>query len=177
MDKKMKRYTLQIFVCSLMLAVGIVYCLMAHTEWAFVLIPVLGCFAVLLTWALLVRFVLARNPERYLCKSFVRPLYYSLQVPLWTVYTFLLFALPVDDSQWSATLTEALVALLITVFMFVAPVLGAVFSILSITFGVKHLRTTPETENYFYREGPLVLSCLLGVLLLALCVFGVFFIL
>ena len=177
MDKQIKKYTLEIFISSLVLVAGITYCMVKHTEWAFMLIPVLGCFAVLLTWGLLARFVLARNAERYLCKSFVRPLYYALQVPLWMVYTFVLFALPVDSSEWSVTLTETLVALLITVFMFVAPVIGAVLGVLSLAFGVKHLKNTPQTESHFYREGPLVLSCLLGVLVMALCVFGVFFIL
>lgn len=173
-EKKSKKpLAVRAAVLAVVLTLGVVYMLTMHSEWNMIVVPVLSGLAVALTWALLQIFCFSVRPQRY-TKSFARPIYYAMLLPLWAVYCLALYFLPTDTTQWYEPLIDALTSLLLAVFFFAAPVVAAVFGLLSITFGVKHLRSTPKGETLFYREGPLVIASLLCALVFSLCVFGVF---
>lgn len=161
--------------CALLCAIvaSVWFCIATGSVMTVMLCPLIAVAGVLFTMELCRLLCFSRNPERY-GKSFQRPIFYAMAAPLWVVYTIGLYALPVDAASWSEPLADALMALMMALALFVVPAAAAILGILAVAFGVKHVQTTPKTEKIPYREGPLVLACLLCALVAGLCIFGVF---
>ncbi|MEG2166112.1 MAG: hypothetical protein RRY96_07445 [Ruthenibacterium sp.] len=153
-------------IASLILAIvcvgGLLYFWRNPSVLALVFFPLLAMCATALVRCLLTAFVFCLHPEKWLAKTFRRTLRFTLIMPLWTLFTGLFLLLPGESLAFlDETLTEAVIILGIAIALTIVPMAFLVCGIVSIGCGVSHIKHTPATETHLYREGPLVLACLL----------------
>ncbi|MEG0911316.1 MAG: hypothetical protein RSF70_07000 [Ruthenibacterium sp.] len=153
-------------IASLILAIvctgGLLYFWQFPSVLALVSFPLLAICATALVWCLLTAFVFCLHPEKWLAKTFRRTLRFTIIMPLWALFTVLFLMMPGESLAFlDETLTESVIILGLALTMTVIPIVFLLCGIASICFGISHIKHTPATENHLYREGPLVLACVL----------------
>lgn len=160
MDKKYQRMMLGSGMLSLL---GTAFCVMYPSAWVLVAAPIVAIFWVAFFWSTLAKLVLCKNPQRLLKKPFTRCLFCTLCVPFWFSITTALLSMAPPVPQGQENLVDALGVLVVLVGVVVIPLIFLVCMVIAIRAGIQHLKQTPQTETRIYRDGPLLLAALIGV--------------
>jgi hypothetical protein len=172
---KPRSYGTALVILTGVLMGGIAACVTRPSAWMFLFAPIMGAVAAVWLWCMVAQFVLRRQPERWLAKSFVFPIQLALCVPVWVGCSFLMLCLPGSPAEGEEVLAAALGALLIIAVCTVVPLLALILDIVALVKSVRHMKQTPETETLLYREGPFALALLMLFVTIAVCGIGAFY--
>ncbi len=169
------KYEIFILISLILCVAGTVYSYLNPSILAIFIFPAISYFFGLLLWAITARFILRRDEQRFMNKSFKRPLKFALFPTAGALALLLLLAMPrtpaVDAAHEESLIITAFAFIIIVLPLVIVAIV--VFGALAFSGAINHMRRTPLDESAFYRKGPLVFAITVyGIMFLIVIIFA-----